>query len=171
MKSRLVALSMASVVCQSLTTGEKLVVPPLIALDFIRKCEKSSFSRAGALDFDSELKKRNAEVVVFLDGNISSHEPPFIAYILFAHVKAGNAIALHKICVKKEHRSQGLGSQALVQVIDSLRKRGKLSVQLWVNDRNTVAQALYRGAGFETMSEVEGYYGPGQNGVNMKLIL
>lgn len=142
-----------------------------MVLDFLRKCEKSSFPRQEVFDFECELRKRNVEIVVFVDDKTSARDPPFIAYLVFVHIKAGNTVMLHKICVEEKHRSQGRGYQALTWVIDSLRKRGKLTIQLWVDEHNHVAQRLYNNAGFEKVREVEDYYGPDRNGVNMKLTL
>ena len=162
---------MASITCVSLPDGRKVSKSPSIVLDFIQKCEKSSFSRTAAFDFDSELKKRGTEVVAFVDDRVSKDDPPFVAYLVLAHVKAGKAVALHKICVEQQYRSQRRGSEIMQWAIKTLRDRGRLAIQLWVEKRNSVAQALYESAGFQMVSEVEDYYGLGRDGISMKLVL
>ena len=137
----------------------------------IKQCEKKCFPSNEALNCELELKKRNVRVVVILHDGFSSSRQQLVAYLVFSHPKAGRTILLHKVCVVKDYRRQGVAKLALQYEIERLRRQPSSEIQLWVHKNNTAATELYRSVGFEIVKEIGDYYGPGRAGAQMSLIL
>ena len=66
-------------------------------------------------------------------------------------------------------RRQGRGRALLAQFHSQARQRGAQSAFLEVSVRNTAACALYVAAGYQPVGRRAGYYGPGHDGVVMRL--
>ena len=133
-------------------------------------CEKKTFARSEAFDFHSEMKKRNIELVVFVDTDHSNAKDVcVVAYIVLSFSKPGSHVFLHKICVQPGYRGQGIATQKLREITKGLKSRGCSKLQLWVKENNTLALKLYHKLGFEQVSHVRNYYGSGQNGLQMRL--
>ena len=162
---------MAPLLCRSLKSGKDMVIARELILEQISKCEKKSFSRTETLDFDVEFKKRNVEFFVYLEDDANGSSVHVVAYLAIAHVKPGRSVVLNKICVEPTYRSKGLGTALLGDLVVNLRRRGKSTLQLWADERNTVALKLYGRLGFETVSRVANYYGLNRNGLSMVLYI
>ena len=161
---------MATVLYFSMHTGKRLALPRDEMISQVTRCEKQTFSRTEALDFGTELKKRNFELIIMVDDddNLQVNRPICMsAYMVLAFVKPGNTVILHKICVQPKYKSQGLGSKILKAQIERLRGRGCSKLQLWSDDSNVIARKMYTSIGFRKVSSVPNYYAPGRNGVQM----
>ena len=66
-------------------------------------------------------------------------------------------------------RRQGRGRALLAQFHSQARQRGAQSAFLEVSARNAAACALYVAAGYQPVGRRAGYYGPGHDGVVMRL--
>ena len=132
----------------------------------IRVCEKQNFSRTEALDFEVELKKRNVQFKVLVDA-----ERNLVAYVLLALSRPGRVANLHKICVSAPQRRKGIATEMLNDLIQALRARGCMRVQLWVDEQNHTAVNFYNKLLFEKMQSVNDYYGPGRTGLHYMLCL
>ena len=163
---------MATIVTQSLLTSEKVKCSwHEVVLPQMKQCEKRCFPSTEAFNFDIELKKRNAHVIVILHGEEAvAKTPRLVAYLIFTRPKAGTTVSLHKICVAKKYRRQGVAKQTLRSEIEIL-KRHCSKIQLMVHHDNTAAIALYQSLGFEKVNEIENYYSPGRRGIQMTLDL
>ena len=162
---------MAAIVCRSFRTENAVNVPRDLLLRQIASCEKRAFSSKEAMDFGLECRKRNVEVVVIIDEESEPMRIHVVAYLVTATAKAGRHVSLNKICVDPSHRSMGLGTRLLKELIEMLSRRGKSQVRLWVDGHNHVALKLYTKVGFQRVSEVANYYGPGREGVSMVLYI
>ena len=94
---------MANVIIKSLNTGEKLRVAKDDLIHQVQHVEKKTFPRREAMDFTTELQKRNMDLVIIVDdaGVLTPVRPKLVAYTVFVHQKAGSAVLLHKICVSE----------------------------------------------------------------------
>ena len=163
---------MATVVTRFLATGENVQCSwREVILPQIKQCEKKNFPSSETFNFEVELKKKNIVMVVILrNNNLSATKPELVAYLILSHPKAGHTALLHKVCVVKEYRCQGIAKLTLQSEIEKL-KRQCSKIQLWVHKDNTPAMELYKSLGFESVREVENYYGPGRIGIQMSLSL
>lgn len=139
----------------------------------IERAEKRTFGRHEALDFTTELKKRNLELVVAYDetNEIVPGTPALVAYLVFVYSKPGNTVTLHKICVQKSYRRRGVARFMLSKLVERLKKQGASKIQLWVDESNASAKLLYQGVGFEEVGRVSDYYAINRTGVQMALDL
>lgn len=160
---------MANVIIKSLRAGESLHIPKLDLVHRVQHIEKKTFPRHEALDFSTELQKRNMDLVIVVDDADRSlpARPKVVAYLVFAHLKAGNAVLLHKICVDDEYRRRGIAKNVLDAQAERLKKRGCTKIQLWVDEGNVPARGLYNALGLEEVSKVNDYYAAGRNGIQM----
>lgn len=69
---------------------------------------------------------------------------------------------LHKMFVRFEYRSRGLGGRLMGALLETLDHRAA-PAYLTVSPGNEPALRLYRSFGFEIRETVAGYYGPGQD--------
>lgn len=91
-----------------------------------------------------------------------------------ASAKEENLYLLHKIFVRKDRRGELIGFQLLSGIKNELVSRlggASGSLLLTVNPGNEVAKRLYGFMGFEEVSTVSNYYGPGKNRTFMRLSL
>lgn len=151
----------------SLDLHERLQPRPPNILDQVKHAEKKVFPRSEALDFDIELKKRNAELIVVLETSGSSPFPCLAAYAVFVHTP--KVVLLHKVCVLEKYRRRGLARRMLLSQHQRLARRGCSKVQLWVDEDRTPARGLYESIGFQAIDRVQHYYGP--NRMALKMIL
>jgi [ribosomal protein S18]-alanine N-acetyltransferase len=87
-------------------------------------------------------------------------EPP--QGLLIARSAADEAEIL-TLCVQPSHRRQGLAQALLATAIAALRASGARRLFLEVEEGNTGALALYRGAGATEIGRRRGYYEHGAN--------
>ena len=158
---------MASSVFFDASTSQQIRVEPAARtpiLSAIEKMEKKNFPSNEAIDFASELKKRNTELLVYL-----GPDNFVIAYAIFNRV--GKIAQLHKILVEEEYRRQGIARKMLKSHVDRLSRQGCVNVQLWVDETREPARKLYQDMGFEEIDCLKDYYSLGRTGIRMKLSL
>lgn len=160
---------MANIVINSLHTGESLRAAKDELIHQVQHVEKKTFPRREALDFSAELQKRNTDLVIIVDDaeGFTPAKPKMVAYMVFVHLKAGNVVLLHKICVDGEYRRRGIAKFVLEAQAERLKKQGCTKIQLWVDEGNVPARALYNVLGLEEVSTVNDYYAAGRNGIQM----
>ena len=160
---------MANVIIQSITSDKNLRVAKDDLIRQIQHVEKKTFPRREALDFSTEIQKRNTDLVVIVDdaGIFTPAKPKVVAYMVFVHLKAGNAVLLHKICVDSEYRRRGIARIVLEAQTQRLKKQGCTRIQLWVDEGNVPARGLYKNLGLQEVSTVKDYYATGRNGIQM----
>ena len=162
-------LKMAPCTLLSLDLKRELNVSKVAVLQEVKHAEKKTFPRSEAFDFDVELKKRNAELIVVLDDTGTSGSFALAAYLVYIHTP--KLALLHKLCVLEKYRRQGLARNILDFQRQKLATRGCAKIQLWVDERRLPARALYSGNGFDEVGRVENYYGPGRTALNLVLSL
>lgn len=160
---------MANVIIMSLRTGEKLRVAKDDLIHQVQHIEKKTFPRREAMDFYTELQKRNTDLVIIVDdpGVLTPGTPKLVAYLVLVHLKAGNVVLLHKVCVSEEYRGRGIAKTALQVQAERLKKQGCTKIQLWVDAANVPARRLYEALGLEEVSKVNDYYAVGRTGIQM----
>lgn len=161
--------SMANVIIKSLHAGESPRIANSDLVHQVQHTEKKTFSRHEAFDFSTELQKRNMDLVIIVDdadGSLPAR-PKVVAYLVFAHLKAGNGVLLHKVCVDDQYRRRGIAKAVLEAQAERLKKRGCTKIQLWVDEGNMPARGLYNALGLEEVSKVNDYYAAGRNGIQM----
>lgn len=160
---------MANVIIKSLHTGGKLQVAKDELIHQVQHVEKKTFPRREAMDFTTELQKRNMDLVIIVDdaGLSTPARPRMVAYMVFVHLKAGNAVLLHKICVSEGYRRRGIARIVLEVQAERLKKQACTKIQLWVDEGNIPARRLYKVLGLEEVSRVKDYYAVGRTGIQM----
>lgn len=161
--------SMANVNIISLRTGDKLRVAKDDLIHQVQHIEKKTFPRREAMDFCTELQKRNMDLIIIVDdtGVNATVRPKLVSYLVFVHLKAGNAVLLHKVCVAQEYRRRGIAKAVLETQAETLKKQGCTKIQLWVDAGNVPARRLYEALGLEEVSKVNDYYAIGRTGIQM----
>ena len=159
---------MANVTIKSLHTGEEVRGAKDDLIRQVQQAEKKSFAKREAMDFSTEVRKRNLDLVIIVDdaGAYTPAVPRLVAYMVFVHLKAGNAVLLHKICVLEDYRRRGIARMVLEFQAERLKKQGSSKIQLWVDEGNVSARGLYKVLGFEEVSRVNDYY-VGRTGIQM----
>lgn len=160
---------MANVIINSLRTGGKLQIAKDDLTRQVQRVEKKTFPRREAMDFNTELQKRNMDLVIIVDdaGVVTPAGPNLVAYMVFVHLKAGNAVLLHKICVSEDYRRQGIARIVLESQAERLKKQGCSKIQLWVDEGNAPARCLYKVLDLKEVSRVDDYYAVGRTGIQM----
>lgn len=160
---------MANVIIKSLHTAEKLRVTKDDLIHQVQHVEKKTFARREVMDFSTELRKRNTDLVVVVDdaGASTPAMPKLVAYMIFVHLKAGKAVLLHKICVLEDYRRRGIAKIVLEIQAERLKKQGCSKIQLWVDEGNVPARRLYKVLGLEEVNRVNDYYAVGRTGIQM----
>ena len=149
------------------STSQQVQLSPAIKetlLSSMEMVERKNFPTSEALDFASELKKRNTELLVYF-----GPEYLVVAYAVFNRV--GKTVMLHKIVVREQCRRQGIARKMLKGHIVRLSRTGCVNMQLWVDETREPARKLYQGMGFEEVDHLEDYYSPGRTGIKMELSL
>lgn len=160
---------MATYTIRSLDGQKPLKIPIADVLDQLKRAERKNFPRHEILDFDLELKKKNTELIVVLDGDLEHLGHVLAGYMVLAFLP--KKTLLHKICVVKKYRGQGVAKSLLQMEKERMARRGCAMVQLWVDEVRLPARRLYSKAGFEEVGRVQDYYGPGRMAIKMILDL
>lgn len=162
---------MAAINCLSLDLYGLVKAPPprTDIITWVKHAERRNFPRNEAFDFDTELTKRNMELIVLLDESLFPNSKALIAYLVFARNQ--RTALLHKMCVLEEHRRQGIATRILKVQIEKLRSQNCSRILLWVDEMRMPARRLYAGLGFNDLDRMEDYYAPGRVGVRMILSL
>ena len=160
---------MANVIVESLHTGKRLRVAKDELIHQVQHVEKKTFPRREAMDFSIELQKRNTDLVIIVDdaGLLTPARPKMVAYMVSVHLKAGNAVLLHKVCVSEDYRRRGIARLMLETQAKRLEKQGCTKMQLWVDEGNVSARQLYKVLGLAEVSRVNDYYAVGRPGIQM----
>ncbi|KAL9591530.1 MAG: hypothetical protein Q9179_007631, partial [Wetmoreana sp. 5 TL-2023] len=161
--------SMATCAFWNLDLRETVKPSQQPVMDQIKHAERKIFPRNEAFDFDSELKKRNTELIVVLDRVELSGDPALVAYAVYVHTS--KASLLQKLCVLEPYRRKGIARRMLQQQHEKLALRGRRNVQLWVDEERLPAKQLYSSIGFEEVGRLEDYYGPRRTALRMVLDL
>ena len=161
---------MANITIKYLHTGEEVRGPKDELIRQVQQAEKKAFAKREAMDFSTEVRKRNMDLVIIADGAGTSTPavPRLVAYMVFVHLKAGNAVFLHKICVLEDYRRRGIARMTLESQAERLKKQGSSKIQLWVDEGNLPARGLYKVLGFEEVSKINDYYNVGRTGIQMQ---
>ncbi len=85
--------------------------------------------------------------------------------------KGGTTGRIYSLAVDENHRGQKIGRRLLDAMVDQLSTRGVKRIYLEVEKSNDKARALYDRAGFQSIGQLPGYYGPESDGVHMMLNL
>lgn len=160
---------MASITYLSLNDPYKQLILPARAeiVAMVKHAEKRTFPRHEIFDFDTELRKRNTELIVILDENL--FPKAVVGYLVFTRIQ--RTALLHKICVIEDYRRQGIARKILKKQIEKLRSRNCEKILLWVDEMRRPARCLYTGLGFKDTDWLEDYYAPGRHGIQMTLQL
>ena len=86
-----------------------------------------------------------------------------MAGFVFVLVNPDGSAHLTTIGVAPEHRRRRLASKLLVHVEKALRHRGARTIVLEVRVSNTMAQNLYREAGYTVVQRLAKYYNNGED--------
>lgn len=139
-------------------------------LEKVERVEKRVFPKNEAMDFRSELKKRNTELVIALgsvEADVLGRDKPVAAYLLTA--RAHGTALLHKVCVAEPYRRRGMARKMIIDLISRLGNQSCEELQLWVDVQREPALRLYESLGFNRAGTLEDYYGPGRDGLKMVL--
>jgi ribosomal protein S18 acetylase RimI-like enzyme len=135
-----------------------------IIIDQVTKIEKKTFPSSEAFDFDAELKKRNTTLMLATKEGAPERVVGYLVY-----VRVGRLVLVHKVCVIREERGQGVGKCLVHSLRLVVEKGGCESIHLWVDEARKPARALYESCGFEQTNRLTDYYGPGRTGLKMQL--
>ncbi|KAH2097570.1 hypothetical protein KXW63_005134 [Aspergillus fumigatus] len=136
----------------------------------IARIEKKTFPANEAFPFGEDLWKKKPNTRVLYAVSTASGVPRrLVAYAVYVRQK-GVAL-LHKVCVVKAFRRQGIGMQLMNYIRQRLQKEGCQYIQLWVDKAREPARSLYNRSGFEEREEIADYYAPGRTGIRMVLDL
>lgn len=75
------------------------------------------------------------------------------------------------IAVHPDYRRQGVGRKLMQAAAEFLSRSGAITVDLEVSLRNSTAISLYKSLGFVSRQLLPDYYGSGEDGMRMTLIL
>ena len=90
-------------------------------------------------------------------------------YLLGTHVL--DEFTIDRIATHPAARRTGRGRALLRDVLTTIRERGVCTVFLEVRASNVAARTLYDSHGFTVSRRRRDYYGPGEDGVDMRLDL
>lgn len=89
---------MAAVTCWTLDLSRQLnSASRTDIITWVKIAEKRSFPRNEVFDSDTELTKRNTDMIVILDEKSIPNPKPLIAYSVFTRIQ--RTALLHKLCV------------------------------------------------------------------------
>lgn len=138
-----------------------------VLLNSIRQVEKRSFPSNEVLDFSAELLKRTTNL--YCAFTKTENVPDLCGYIVYVRSKLVTRV--HKVCVVKNKRGQGIGKWMMDLVLSDLGKGGAEIVDLWVDKSREIARKLYETCGFEERETVENYYSGGRDALRMEINL
>ena len=108
--------------------------------------------------------KRNKLRVAVTDGAICGYALVFLR-------SNSCAARLYSIAVLPHFRGQGVASSLLDHIIMRLPNWKRSVLTLEVKSSNSDAKSLYQSYGFVVSSTLGDYYGRGQDGIRMKMVL
>lgn len=103
---------------------------------------------------------------------VAHRDSPLLGYLIARPDRNDRrCIEIASIAVGDEARGGGIGTRLITDLMNLARERGAERLSLEVSVLNPRAQALYRRLGFAPQRVIEGYYGPGEDGIRMTLDL
>ncbi|ONM05374.1 putative ribosomal-protein-alanine acetyltransferase [Zea mays] len=154
--------------------------PPILELDpshdravsvveDIVRLERRIFPKHESLarSLHDELKRRNSGLIYKTS---SADEGEVIGYAMYT-CNTSLCATITKLAVKENCRRQGHGEALLAGAVERCRRRKVQRLSLHVDPTRTAAVALYRKAGFQVDTTVEGYYAPHRDAYRMFLDL
>ena len=156
---------MATISVLSLPSWSQLSAYSTDIIAQVKRAERKTFPRSEALDFDTELFKRNVELMAVVEDAPAPRQLSLVAYLVITRIHS--MALLHKLCVLERYRRRGIASQIMRFQCERLTTSGCIKVQLWVDEQREGAQSLYYQVGFEEVERVNNYYGPGRTGIKM----
>ena len=157
--------AMAAISVLSLGSWSQLSVARTGLLEQVKQAERRTFPRNEALDFDTELAKRNVHFTIIAEDVTAPGPARLVAYLVLARIKS--TATVHKLCVLDQYRRLGVASQLLRLQCEQAKRSGCTRIQLWVDGERTAAQSLYSKVGFDEVERVNDYYAPGRTGIRM----
>ena len=73
------------------------------------------------------------------------------------------------LATRQNYQGQGIGRSITEEILDVLRSKGAKDIHLTAHPENKPAIQLYNKLGFETVEEVQDYYGDGEPRLVMRL--
>ena len=138
---------------------------PHDGIDQVKRIEKRTFPKGEAMDFDMELKKRNAELMLILDDASDDQYTHVVGYMLSA--RNHGVTLLHKVCVVEGYQRRGIARSMIKKLLKKVESQGCERIQLWVDFQNAPAISLYTSLRFKDYDRSRDYYGPGRHGLQM----
>jgi ribosomal-protein-alanine N-acetyltransferase len=132
-------------------------------LDALVALDETCFGTSAwsAESWQSEFGRLGEDRVVLV-----ADEGAVVGYVVLLMPAAGNdPVDLLRIAVAPTERRTGIGGQLMAAALDQCAGR---TVMLEVASGNKLAEALYRGFGFEEISRRRGYYAGGEDAVIMR---
>ena len=141
------------------TLAEKATKQKTEILDIIQSLERRPFPSSESLSITTETSKRNTTLLY------ATCSSSIIGYLLYINTSFG--IRIHKVCVAKSHRRQGVATK-LIRAVCVIAAKGGKDIDLWVDEARAPARECYVSSGFVQVGDVVvDYYGPGRNGLRM----
>ena len=141
-------------------------------LDQMRRIEKHHFPKDEAMNFATELVKRNTELMIIVVR--TDEEGPLYKVIVagyMLHSRVNGVALLHKLCVDDVFQRRGIARSMVTRLKSNLESQGCQRIQLWVDFKRPPAINLYTSLGFRNTDQSRDYYGPGRHGMMMVLDL
>jgi GNAT superfamily N-acetyltransferase len=131
----------------------------------IATLEKKSFPASEVFDFTPDILKKANTRVLF----VVSQSAPLSVIAYCVYVRWRRTMLLHKLCVSKGFRGQGIGKLLMGNVLERAKEERCDLLELWVDQARTVARNLYARSGLREQCVVNDYYGPNRNGIKMSV--
>lgn len=74
---------------------------------------------------------------------------------------------LLRICISKQYRKKGLGTQLMKKFVSYSQTRGWQKIFLEVSDQNSIAIDMYKKLNFDTVTKRKNYYSNGDDALMM----
>ena len=132
-------------------------------LNRVLTIERASFG-ADAWPRELFLELLETNPTLFLVGTIGGEVTGYVAA-----VKRREAAELASLAVHPRGRGRGLARAMMKRVLARLESEGAGECWLTVRPGNRRAISLYRFLGFTRVRRVKDYYGPGRDGLRMRL--
>ncbi|KAJ1294960.1 hypothetical protein BS78_01G186600 [Paspalum vaginatum] len=138
-------------------------------IEDIVRLEKRIFPKHESLarSLHDELKRRNSGLIYASSGADGEEVVGYAMYTCNTSLCA----TITKLAVKENWRRQGHGEALLAAAVERCRRRRVQRLCLHVDPTRTAAVALYRKAGFQVDTTVEGYYAPQRDAYRMYMDL
>lgn len=135
-------------------------------LDSVVDIERQSFDRPWTREhFLREIESAVSRTIVTRDAETRA----VVGYV--CRWLIADEVQILNLAVRRDYRRRGIARRMLERVLDEARGMAVRSVMLEVREGNAEALALYESAGFARVGRRRDYYGEGEAGVLMTLLL